>query len=134
MTSHDDGAPKAPESDASSEPTDASFLSLAPEDSIMPALLPPPRTSNVLPNRERTERVVDTRDAVPEEPAPAKRSKLPLVLGGVTALVLMALPLPMLLDSTVSFGPRMGLLALFALPPVVFMVVVQGRYGKSGAK
>ena len=104
-------------------------MALPPEDSIMPIALQPPRQNRVLPARERTPRRVSTRDAINVQKSAPRTSSASLIVGAIAALVLLALPLPLLLDGTVSVAPRMGLLAMFVIPPVIFMAVVQSRYG-----
>lgn len=105
-------------------------MALPPEDSIMPIALQPPRQDRVLPARERTPRRVSTRDAIKVKRDAPRTSSASLIVGAIAALVLLALPLPLLLDGTVSVAPRMGLLAMFVVPPVIFMAVVQSRYGQ----
>jgi len=108
-------------------------MSLPQEDSIMPIALQPPRPVRVLKARERTPRRAFTRDEVTQSvnTEAGKSSSLGLILGAICALVLLALPLPLLLDGTVSIGPRAGLLAMFFVPPAIFMAIVQSRYGES---
>lgn len=108
-------------------------MSLPPEDSIMPAVLPPPTPMRVLPTRERTPRRAFTRDEIKQEAAATKApTSISLIIGLLAALVLVALPIPLLFDGTVTMAPRAGLLALIVIPPVVFMAVIQSRYGNSG--
>jgi hypothetical protein len=104
-------------------------MSLQQEDSIMPLALPPPRSMRVLKSRERSTR----RDSISplHNQTSANSSSLGLLLGALCALVLLALPLPLLLDGSVSIGPRAGLLAMFFVPPAIFMAIVQLRYGES---
>lgn len=109
-------------------------MSLPQEDSIMPIALQPPRPMRVLKSRERTPRRTFTRggDTQRSPEQAGKSSSFNLVLGAICALVMLALPLPLLLDGSVSIGPRAGLLAMFFIPPAVFMAIVQSRYGTGG--
>jgi hypothetical protein len=104
-------------------------VSLPQEDSIIPVALQPARFDRVLPARERTSQRRATRDLIQPTTDAPQASNSTLILGAIAALVLLALPLPLLLDGTVSVAPRMGLLGLFVVPPVIFMAVVQSRYG-----
>ncbi len=108
-------------------------MSLPQEDSIIPIALQPPRRDRVLPQRERTPRRVSTRDAIKVSKDAPRTSSASLIVGGIAALVLLALPLPLLLDGTVSVAPRMGLLGMFVIPPIIFMAVVQSRYGQNNS-
>lgn len=105
-------------------------MSLPQEDSIIPIALEPMSFDRVLPARERPANRRARRTVVTPSSAPEKSSPVTLVLGVLAAIVLLALPLPLLLDGTVSLAPRAGLLALFVLPPIIFMTVVQSRYGQ----
>ena len=106
-------------------------MSLPQEDSIIPVALQPARLDRVLPTRDRTPQRRATRDIVQPAVDAPRTSNSTLIVGAISALVLLALPLPLLLDGTVSVAPRMVLLGLFVVPPVVFMAVVQSRYGSS---
>jgi len=110
-------------------------MSLPQEDSIMPIALQPPQPMRVLKARERTPRRAFTRDEVAPRASKeaGKSSSFGLILGAICALVLLALPLPLLLDGSVSIGPRAGLLAMFFIPPAIFMAIVQSRYGQEKA-
>ena len=115
-------------------PSEAScevHVSLPQEDSIIPVALQPARLDRVLPTRDRTPQRRATRDIVQPAVDAPRTSNSTLIVGAISALVLLALPLPLLLDGTVSVAPRMVLLGLFVVPPVVFMAVVQSRYGSS---
>ena len=105
-------------------------MSLPQEDSIIPIALEPVSFERVLPARERTVKRRSTREASSEPTAAPRASVSTLLVGALATLLLLALPLPLLLDGTVSIGPRVGLLALFFLPPAIFMSVVQSRYGR----
>ena len=106
-------------------------MSLQQEDSIMPLALPPPRSLRVLKSRERSSRRDHSSSSRGQ--TQGNSSSLGLILGALCALVLLALPLPLLLDGSVSIGPRAGLLAMFFVPPAIFMAIVQLRYGESTA-
>jgi len=73
---------------------------------------------------------VSTRDTIKLNHEATRPSSVSLIIGAIAALILLALPLPILLDGTVSIAPRMGLLAMFVVPPVIFMAIVQSRYGR----
>lgn len=105
-------------------------MSLPQEDSIIPIALEPMSFDRVLPARERNADRRSRRTPVTTTTAPDRASPVTLLLGLLAAVALLALPLPLLLDGTVSVAPRAGLLALFVLPPVIFMAVVQSRYGQ----
>ena len=105
-------------------------MSLPQEDSIIPIALEPMSFDRVLPARERHAERRSRRTPVTTPTAPDRASPVTLLLGLLAAVALLALPLPLLLDGTVSVAPRAGLLALFVLPPVIFMAVVQRRYGQ----
>ncbi len=107
-------------------------MSLSQEDSIIPVARQPVRFDRVLPTRERTPQRRATRTVAPPASAPPRSSSSTLIVGSIAILLLLALPLPLLLDGTVSVAPRMGLLGLFVVPPVMLMAVVQGRYGSDG--
>lgn len=110
-------------------------MSLPSEDSLIPVALQPPMPKRVLPRRERPTVRSVTRTAVPVQAAskPAA-SSTSLLFGLLAAVVLLALPLPLLLDGSVSVAPRFTLLAALVIPPVLFMAVVQSRYGDNSAR
>ncbi|MBO85292.1 MAG: hypothetical protein CL927_08030 [Deltaproteobacteria bacterium] len=105
-------------------------MSLPQEDSIIPIALEPVSFERVLPTRERTLPRRATRETSPAAASAPQASVSTLAIGALATLLLLALPLPLLLDETVSIAPRAGLLALFVLPPALFMYVVQSRYGR----